>query len=975
MLIEWVRLKNIKSHADTEVQFADGVNAVAGKTGAGKSSILEAVGFALFDHLPYSHSDFVREGEKSGLIEVGIRSRLDGNPYTVVRGCGQKSEWLVLDPAKSEPEDRLVTGKEDTTDWLREHLKVGLEGPSAIPLSVLFQEAIGVPQGLFTAPFLQTPAQRKKVFAPLLGMDDYDKAYENLRETETHLKGLKIELEKEEAGLVPQIERLPALQAELVTLRETVERNQAGLALMDEEIRQLEVEKTVLSDRKKRIDELASKVERLTTEIATFERELTLRRGELNVATEAKVLVVGSTDDYQTFLAVKKLVAEVLEVKKLESDRLRDSAVVSEKSLASLSAERIGIEERLQTLGNLEAELAELQPLVKAQEEMEKGVMTLRLDAERLINLQESLLHERKRLEEVKTELVAAEQGVVTYRELEAQIEALTQARASAQSDQVVARTRLDSLKKDGEELKAKMERFEAGETGPCPFCRQEVTPEHKHNALDEYARELAGLRTGYKSENERLKQAEAALKLADEQIAAARERIKGLATPGLLESLKTRVAPQAQVVEKLEADIATLDASVKDRATLHVALRDLGDPRSRHAICLKNIEEKRAVEAKLAVNEKALNATEASVAEIKRKLADLGNVDADLAAARETMAKCEKGYQIYVANEKAASKVKSCEQSVSELASKIESSTKELNTSKEGLTRELAGQSTGMIETRLQTYETGLREATAKRSVLSAETDTAKRRIVDQSAEAEALQMKETRLAEVRKELSQNAKISSRLGFVRSGIRQAGPRVVRAMTGIVSLEASIAFSDIVKNHGMTLGWNEDYGITVEQNGKKRAFTQLSGGEQMSAALAVRLALLKEMTGIDAVFFDEPTPHMDSELRENLAEQITRIRGLSQIVVISHDDTFERITEHVVKVQKGTDISSIDRADDPYFVPRSRQPVVPAEKPKRERAPRTRKAVKRSVKAASVSDETTPDAEVGFQAGYAAPGL
>ena len=73
-----------------------------------------------------------------------------------------------------------------------------------------------------------------------------------------------------------------------------------------------------------------------------------------------------------------------------------------------------------------------------------------------------------------------------------------------------------------------------------------------------------------------------------------------------------------------------------------------------------------------------------------------------------------------------------------------------------------------------------------------------------------------------------------------------------------------------------------------------RTFAQLSGGEQMSAALAVRLALLKKLSTLNLAFFDEPTQNMDELRRMNLAEQIRRVRGFDQLIVISHDDTFEQ---------------------------------------------------------------------------------
>jgi exonuclease SbcC len=92
-------------------------------------------------------------------------------------------------------------------------------------------------------------------------------------------------------------------------------------------------------------------------------------------------------------------------------------------------------------------------------------------------------------------------------------------------------------------------------------------------------------------------------------------------------------------------------------------------------------------------------------------------------------------------------------------------------------------------------------------------------------------------------------------------------------------------------------------------SGRERTFKQLSGGEQMAAALAVRLALLREVSAVDIAFFDEPTANLDDHRRDNLAEQILRFKGFSQLFVISHDDTFERDTDNVVRVVKENGVS------------------------------------------------------------------
>ncbi|HUX88582.1 MAG TPA: ATP-binding protein, partial [Chloroflexota bacterium] len=68
MFIHEIRLENIKSYGSPAevVRFERGVNAISGQNGAGKSTILEAIGCALFQYLPYKHQQFVREAETSG---------------------------------------------------------------------------------------------------------------------------------------------------------------------------------------------------------------------------------------------------------------------------------------------------------------------------------------------------------------------------------------------------------------------------------------------------------------------------------------------------------------------------------------------------------------------------------------------------------------------------------------------------------------------------------------------------------------------------------------------------------------------------------------------------------------------------------------------------------------------------------------------------------------------------------------------
>ena len=70
----------------------------------------------------------------------------------------------------------------------------------------------------------------------------------------------------------------------------------------------------------------------------------------------------------------------------------------------------------------------------------------------------------------------------------------------------------------------------------------------------------------------------------------------------------------------------------------------------------------------------------------------------------------------------------------------------------------------------------------------------------------------------------------------------------------------------------------------------------------MAAALAVRLAATRHLSRIRFAFLDELTAHVDEARRANLGSQVQRLQGFDQLVVISHDDTFDGLFGHVIRI-------------------------------------------------------------------------
>ncbi len=88
MHITRLELQNIKSHRDSKYVFERGTTAIVGQNGAGKTTILEAIAWTLFDLIDYKKDDFVSRGQKKGSVRVSFISGADDREYEVFRDTG-----------------------------------------------------------------------------------------------------------------------------------------------------------------------------------------------------------------------------------------------------------------------------------------------------------------------------------------------------------------------------------------------------------------------------------------------------------------------------------------------------------------------------------------------------------------------------------------------------------------------------------------------------------------------------------------------------------------------------------------------------------------------------------------------------------------------------------------------------------------------------------------------------------------------
>ncbi len=165
-------------------------------------------------------------------------------------------------------------------------------------------------------------------------------------------------------------------------------------------------------------------------------------------------------------------------------------------------------------------------------------------------------------------------------------------------------------------------------------------------------------------------------------------------------------------------------------------------------------------------------------------------------------------------------------------------------------------------------------------------------------------LEMAQTDLDKVSTELQDIEETHAVIQWGRELLREAGPLVTRRLVRQISQEASSVYDDLGGNPGRRLEWSDDYALSLTGGGYTRSFRQLSGGERMAAALALRWALSRATSGVGIAVYDEPTANLDLQHRQAIAAMLGKLKRFSnQIWVMSHDDAFDPEADNSVHLK------------------------------------------------------------------------
>ena len=882
MHITKIELEDIKSHRESVFEFERGTTAITGENGAGKTTLIEAVAWTLFDLLDYKKDDFVRRGAKKGVVNVTFESGLDEREYRVYRDTG--TGYYVYDP---QLKTRLADKKDEVQRFLWQHL--GVE--AGTELKTLFQCAIGVPQGTFTSDFLRTPSERKPIFDKLLKVEEYRQGADKLRESVNFIKNKLVETTNRIAFAEGKLADYERVETDFKNFSRQADEFGKTLEANEKEAAEKSASVKKFDETESKVNELKTAFDKLNTEHTKAEIILAQKQSEKDQSEAAAAKIKAVEADYKTHLDALGKIKE-LERERGMRETLNAEMAKTEAAISNVKADQKRFAEDLKKAQDAHQEIEHLKPKIEEQESLEKILDTLKTDLANANAVEKQIAGLVKKMDDLREKYKTNQQQIKdaeTKTKDAGEFENLNRRDVELTRELARLRAKLESDEKFQSEIK----------NGLCPILSEKCLNLKPGQTLENF---VSGQFTEVRTQIGIFENEQQTLTVA---LRTSREAGKFLAQLETLKSREKEIGDEGKGYktekEILEKQLENLPKLKTEIAETETKLKTLDNPKARIKHLEKEAEREINIREKITDAESNFERLESERRITVQKLESYKDLDAQWTEFTGKRDRTADAHREFLVNENLAkilpekeTQLKTAIREIEKLKSDLTKAETDFNEANKNYDREKH-----LLE------KSALSDAEKRLAETRANLENAKRRASELETELANLQKIRKEMQSEFQEKERLEKVAEATEFIRATLKEAAPLVARNYVYHVSLEANQMFREITGNAEHTLKWTEDYGIVLEEFGHERPFVNLSGGEQMAAALSVRLALLKQLSDIRLAFFDEPTTNMDAARRERLAEQISHIterQTFDQLFVISHDDTFEGYTDYTIKV-------------------------------------------------------------------------
>jgi DNA repair protein SbcC/Rad50 len=418
---------------------------ISGHNGAGKSSLLDSITWALFGEARGKSGDVINLHPDVKAAEVALTFEHEGNTYRVQRTLPRHKSTILEFQVKNGDGWHPLTEKttRDTQTRIEQTLRLDYD---------TFVNASFFLQGKADQFTQQNPGRRKEVLSTILGLEMWEeyknRSAERRKLIEREVDGLEARILEIDAELAEEDTR----KARLAELESTLAQLTATRTAQEAVLESIKMTVAALEQQRKLANTLNASLEGSRARLFGLQTRLTAREADRASYTDLIERAAEIELEYQEWQKVRT------ELEKW--DRTASEFHEYDRERAPL-LERIAVERT-----HLEHEyegLAEQGRLIEEQSPVVGG-----LEAE---------------IEKMQARLGEAEEKAEFRTQLESQ-------RNSARERQAELKAENEALKADMNQLKERIDALKFAEGATCPLCGQQLSEEHRTSTLQQLEEE-----------------------------------------------------------------------------------------------------------------------------------------------------------------------------------------------------------------------------------------------------------------------------------------------------------------------------------------------------------------------------------------------------------------------------------------------------------------------------------------------------
>ena len=830
---------------------------ISGQNGAGKSSLLDAVTWALFGQARKRDESVVNLQSKAA--EVAFTFEYEGGVYRVIRSLARGKtttlEFQILDKGQR-TNDEIVHRSSSVvghgswrplTERTTRDTQARIENILRLDYETFVNAAFFL-QGKADQFAQLSPSRRKDILSNILGLEAWEvykeRAAERRKSIESDLDSVDGRLQEIEAELAEEpvrTQKLAELDAELKRLTAVRKTQEVALA----NVRQA---RAGLDRQKHLARKLAEALERAGVNLSGLQSRLTSKQVER--ASHAD-LVARAADVESTYAAWQSARAEI--------ERLDAAAAKFHEH----------DERRQPLLREIDAEKARLE---QEKRSLEEQYSVFRDQYSAVSGLQEELAGTKKSLVETETKLAEREgfqKQAQEWREKQAEM-----------------RAENASLKAEMDELKVRIGKLESAEGASCPLCGQPLSPEHRASTLDQ-------LNAEGRSRGDQWR-----------------------ANKSALEEMTSRIT----ALEALLSDLASAENDRLDRAAVVSQLTERLENLQHQAAEWKKVGAKRLAEVeKILAGEKYAAEARKKLVKVDKELAALGYDAAAHDAARRSEVQARSAEVEFRNLESARAALKPLDDEINNLRSEIVNRQSEISVQQleyDGMAAALAAAEAETPD--LESAERALFDLQEQENRLNQEVGAARQRVTVLDDLRKRRKRLEAERGDLGLQIGRYKTLERAFG--KDGvpallIEQALPEIEskanelldRLSDGTMSVRfvTQSAYKDRKRDD-----LKETLDIQISDGAGVRDYEMYSGGEAFRANFAIRLALSEVLARrkgarLQTLVIDEGFGSQDARGRQRLIEAINAVRSnFAKILVITHLEELKDAFPTRIEVEK-----------------------------------------------------------------------